>query len=87
VLNVKEKIANSLSLPKEIALDLPLITATGHSEVAIENYKNLLEFSDTRIRIRTKEGVLTIEGERLLLRYVTTENLLITGRIMGILFE
>jgi len=87
MLNVKEKIANSLSLPKEIALDLPLVTATGRGEVTIENYKNLLEFTDIRIRIRTKEGVLTIEGERLLLRHVTTENLLVTGRVTGILFE
>ena len=84
---LKERIAAALSLPKEVTLDLPLITATGRNELAIENYKNLLEFSDTKIRIRTKEGTLTVEGERLLLRHVTTENLLINGRVMGILFE
>jgi len=84
---VKEKMANTLSLPKEIVLDFPILTATGRGEVTIENYKNLLEFTDARIRIRTKEGTITIEGERLALRQVTSENLLIAGRVAGILFE
>lgn len=84
---VKEKVANTLSLPKEIVLDFPVITATGRGEVTIENYKNLIEFTDTKIRIRTKEGMVTVEGERLALRQVTTENLLIAGRVAGIFFE
>jgi len=85
--NLKEKMANTLSLPKEIVLDFPILTATGRSEITIENYKNLLEFTDTKIRIRTKESTITIEGERLTLRQVTSENLLIAGRIACILFE
>jgi len=84
---VKEKMANTLSLPKEIALDFPILTATGRGEVSIENHKSLLEFTDARICIRTKDGTITIEGERLILRQVTSENLLIDGRISGILFE
>jgi len=78
---MREKMTNLLSLPKEIALNLPLILATGRGEVNIENYKNLIEFTDTKVRINTSAGALTIEGERLSLKQITTEHILITGKI------
>ena len=87
MLNLKEKLANTLSLPKEVALDLPVVTATGRSELTIENYKNLIEFTDTAIRIRTREGTISITGERLTLQQITAENLLIKGRVSEILYE
>ena len=84
---VKEKMANALSLPKEIALDLPIVSAIGQGEITIENYKSLLEFTDTKIRIRTKASTIIIEGQSLTLQQITSENLLITGQIAGILFN
>ena len=83
-MSVKEKVTGALALPKEIVLDLPIIMAVGRGEVNIENYKNLLEFTDTRIRVHTATGLLIIEGTRLHLKQITTENLLITGQISGI---
>lgn len=82
--NVKERVTNMFSLPKEIVLDLPLIQATGRGEVNIENYKNLLEFAETKIRLGTKDGIIVVEGEGLKLQQVTSENVLIAGRISGI---
>jgi len=87
VLKFKEKLANLLSLPKEIALDLPVVTATGQGELIIENYKNLIEFTDKTIRIRTRDGTITIDGNRLILKQITSENLLIAGRISGITYD
>jgi len=82
--SIKETVTNILSLPKEVALDLPLVTATGRGEVTIENYKSLIEFTETKIRLRTRDGVMTIEGERLKLRQITTENVLVSGLISKI---
>jgi len=84
---VKEKLSTMLSMPKEIALDLPVLMATGRNELNIENYKNLIEFTDKLIRIRTKDSIMTIEGDNLVLRQITTENILISGRISGILYK
>ena len=81
---LKEKLTAAMSLPKEIALDLPVVTATGRGEVTVENYKNLMEFTETQIRIRTRDGVITVEGESLTLQQITTEILHITGRIGGV---
>ncbi|MCL2499363.1 MAG: sporulation protein YqfC [Defluviitaleaceae bacterium] len=83
-MNVKERLAGAFSLPKEIALDMPLIVATGRGELNIENYKNLLEFSENKIRVHTASGLLIIEGKKMCLKQITTENLLITGNVSGI---
>jgi len=84
---IKEKVVSSLSLPKEIALDMPVVQATGRGELLIENYKNLLEFTDTKIRARVKDYFITIEGERLALMQITSENLLINGMINSIVYS
>lgn len=84
--DMKEKLTTIFSLPKEIALDLPIIMATGQNELNIENYKTLLEFTDKKIRIRIKDNIVTIDGDNLSLKQVTTENILISGRIMGITY-
>jgi len=81
---LKEKAVNFFSLPKEVALDLPLLMATGRNEINVENYKNLLEFTEAKIRIHTKDGIVIIEGEHLKLRQITTENVLVSGNIFGI---
>ena len=80
-MQVKERMTGLLALPKEITLNLPQIIATGRDEVNIENYKNLIEFTDTKIRIQTSLGMLTVEGQNLILKQITTEHVLITGKI------
>jgi len=83
-LKIREKITTALSLPKEITLDMPLIVMMGRDELNVENYKNLLEFSPTIIRVKTATGMLSIEGTALQLKQITAENLLITGQILGL---
>lgn len=81
--NIKEKMASALSLPKEIVLDLPTVTIIGFQDIRVENYKNILEFTDDTIRLSTKKGNLTITGQNLTLKEVTTELIIITGRIIA----
>lgn len=81
-----EKVANALSLPKEIVLDFPVVTAVGQGEISIENYKSLLEFTGAQIRVRTGTGTIVIAGDNLVLRQITLESLQITGQVSGILW-
>ena len=81
---MRETMTGLLSLPKEIALNLPLIIATGRDEINIENYKSLVEFTDIKIRILTTSGMLTIKGQKLMLKQVTSESILVTGKIAGL---
>jgi len=77
----KEKVASALSLPGEVVLDLPFVSMMGKNEVSVENYKNILEFTDEKIRINTNSGILNIEGRKLHIKRITSENILISGAI------
>ena len=80
-MDFKVKFFELLSLPKEVALNLPVITLTGRDALDIENYKGLLEYTDTTVRVNTKTGLLVIKGKKLILKQITSENLLLSGDI------
>ena len=81
---VKREITEALALPKEIVLNLPLISLYGNEELNLENYKGVVEYTSERIRINTSKGILKIEGRNLLLKQVTSENISVTGGIVKI---
>lgn len=80
--NLKENITTNLDLPDEIILNVPLITILGRSKISIENFKNILEYSNEKIRINTSCGILKIEGSNLLLMELTKTKLLIKGSLL-----
>ena len=45
---LKTNLTTALDLPKEIMLNLPLITITGKNNMSIENYKNIIEYSQKK---------------------------------------
>ena len=80
-MRLKEKVTGLLALPKEIALNLPLVILTGRDEVNIENYKGIKEYTDTSVAVNTSAGLLLVEGKKLHLRQITVENIVVTGII------
>lgn len=73
--------AEKLDLPKEVVLDLPLISLTGRDEMTVENHKGLMEYGEEKIRIATKAGNLLISGRDLTLRRMSSECIVIGGRL------
>lgn len=85
-ISLKKKITDVLELPKEVVLNLPMISMVGNEEMHIENYKGILEYDSERIRIYTANGILKLEGRSLFLRTMTTEEITIKGTILKIEF-
>jgi len=83
---VTGKLTAALELPKEVIMNLPLITLIGKEDMTIENYKGVLEYSEERIRINTSAGVIRVEGKKLLLKQITSDNIGVVGNIMKIEF-
>ena len=77
----RRNMTEALELPKEILLHLPLISFIGQEEVTIENYKGILEYSEETVRIGTAAGVLRLEGQRLCLKQLSAECMVVTGRV------
>ncbi len=83
---LKARVVDLLELPKEIVLNLPLISMMGNEELHIENYKGMIEYSEEKIRIHTAIGIVKIEGRGLFLKAITTEHITIHGVIVKIEF-
>lgn len=76
-----------LEIPKELSSNEPKITIMGFNEMLIENYKGILEYQEFFIRISTYSGIININGFNLNLRDMTSDDILITGKIESIDFE
>ena len=58
----KEEIVESLELPKDLVYGAVMVTITGRGEVLVENYRGILEYNQTHIRLQTKTCRLLIQG-------------------------
>ena len=80
-MGLKRNMTESLDLPKEIMLNLPLISMVGREEVTIENYKGILEYGEELVRISTEAGSLRLAGRNLCLKQLSAECVVITGTV------
>ena len=85
--NQKETFINHLELPKDLMLGAAIVTVTGRQEVLIANYKGILEYDDSFIRIQTKNCRIVISGSHLAIEYYTNEEMKITGFIDRVQYE
>lgn len=84
---IPNRINKILEVPQEIYSNTPKITVVGFEKMLIENYKAILEYQDFYIRLSTDIGILNINGFELNLTEMTTDDLLIDGKIDSIDFE
>ncbi len=76
-------------------LDLPEETFTGSvkatlyatSSLVVENHGGVFECAPERVRLRTGEGILRVEGADMTLMEISDERALIKGAISAVLFE
>ena len=74
-------------MPKDVVLGVPIVTITGEFEMNIENYRGIIEYTDSLIRIKLKSGQLKISGKRLEIAYYTNEDMKVVGFVKSIEYE
>lgn len=77
----------ALKMPKDMVYGDVLIQISGRHEAYIENYKNIIEYTDSSIRLQTKSGKLLITGKRLRIEYYTGDEMKITGYLADFKYE
>ncbi len=82
----KERLSDAFELPKDIILDIPRTTVLGSQQVSIENHKGIIEYDEKIVRINTGNGIVKIEGNNLMIKYVLQEEIIIEGEISAIIF-
>jgi sporulation protein YqfC len=71
------KLTALLEMPEEVMTDKPKITVMGFEEVAIENYKNILEYDEIFIKVNTYIGVINISGIGLKLIQMNKDDIMV----------
>lgn len=75
------QLTKSLELPGDLMLGASIVTVTGRRDLAIENYKGILEYRQDKIRLLLKNGQLEITGRDLKIDYYTNDDMKITGQV------
>lgn len=86
-LSLREKMANTLDISKEVLLDTVRIVAIGNRELTLENYRNIMEYTTNCIRINTNPHIIKVTGKGLEIKTITQEMLYITGYIKSCEFQ
>ena len=63
-----------------------VITILGRNELCIENYRGIIEYTDTLIRVQTRAGQIRIQGKRLRIQYYTNDEMKVTGALSSLEF-
>ena len=83
---MKHRLSENLKLPTDLTRGDILISITGMREVFIENYKGIVEYTDTYILLASKNGQVAFSGKHLTITYYTNDEMKIEGTFDSIKF-
>lgn len=83
----KENLTEQATLPKDVVLGASIVTITGMTECILENHKGILEYTEEKMRILTKQGRIQIDGKGLQIIYYTSDEMKVSGKIEKIEFS
>lgn len=83
-----KKIAvSALGLPRDVVLGDVLVSLIGRGQVNVENYRSILIYTDTLVKLQARNCKVLVHGSRLRIDYYTSEEMQITGQIGSLEFE
>ena len=85
--NNKRRVARASQLPEDVVLGMPIVETLGCSEMRIENYRGLIEYTGQLVRIQPKIGQIRITGKHLRVDSYSNDDMKITGIIQTIEYQ
>lgn len=82
-----EVISKKLGLPPDILAGAPIINSIGRTELVLENYTNIIEYTGQIIKVQTKLCRVIIEGTNLDIAYFCNDEMKVTGMIHSIHYQ
>lgn len=83
----KRAFISAANLPEDVFLGEMLLYFTGSTAAVVENYRSIVFFSDTTLKLVGKTMKLTITGRGLTIDYYDREQLRLSGEIQDAAFE
>lgn len=84
--NASLSVARALDVPLDVICDVPRIEFMGQSSVNIENFRGILDYSESCIKINTTVGIVEISGEEILIESITDEGVIAKGKFLQMRF-
>lgn len=81
---IAQVISRKMKLSEDVLAGAPIVTNYGRGRCSIENYRNIIEYTDTLVRIQTKVGKIHVTGKNLMIAYYRDDSMCIIGDILGI---
>ena len=75
------RLSEKLEIPPDVAEGATIVNVYGNHSALVENYKSIIEYSDTIIKLQGRHVKLLIEGEKLEIDRFTQEDCKIRGNI------
>jgi sporulation protein YqfC len=73
-----------LELPKDLVLDLPRVTLIGNVQITLENHRGVILYTDSNVRVAVARGEIVIAGEKLVLRSILHDEIIVDGTINSV---
>lgn len=83
----KKQVVTALELAPDLDGGETKIFLTGSGEAVIENYKGILQYTDSEILIQSLRGKVLLRGRNLEIVWYTSLEMKITGSIFSILLQ
>ncbi|MEE1315498.1 MAG: YabP/YqfC family sporulation protein [Faecalimonas sp.] len=84
---LKSRALDTANIPKDVVLGVPLLRLVGREELYLGNYRGILEYTDTLIRVQTKIGQIHLRGKHLQVVYYTNDEMKVTGVIDNLEYQ
>ena len=82
--SAKELLVESLKLPRDMMMGASIVTVVGNEQVMVENYRGILEYTESCVMLQGKACRIAICGCNLKIAYYTNEDMKIEGKISEI---
>lgn len=83
---IRVSAAEELKLPKDVALGEVLVSFVGRGNVTVENYRGILVYDDSTVKLQAKRCKLLFRGKRLHIDYYNSDEMRISGSIQSLEF-
>lgn len=83
---LQTNVGDILDFPPDVVGEGPKITITGRKEILVENYINIVNFTEDEIRLETTEGDVCLNGKGLVLKVILATELRIEGELSSLSF-
>jgi len=81
-----EFVSKMIEIPPSVFPDTPQIELAGNREAVIDGCRGILEYDESNVKVSIGQTYMHFSGEKLLLRCLTGDSVIIEGKIVSITF-